>query len=286
MIGKVLKENDYKFEYGKETVYVNVFGGFKYKKNASKYIVYSYDNNKLFYGNLFIRNDEVIVMTDKEDPSLIVKEFVSNILNNKKSDEFEIISLDKVKSIQIIDEASCDFDVDISKLKDLTIPKLESVVQVEEKPKKRKFSIVGVGIFLVFAIITLFFFVNPQFITGENKEYSCVKNYIHDKLPADVSEKVDLEFTSKGKIIDINIISDYQFNDSDYYTEFRDKNYFYQYFSDGDTYKFEDEDQIFRLFSKIDTEVDYFMPSDLDELIKYYEDNGYSCTLVEESEQL
>lgn len=284
MIGKVLKENDYKFEYGKETVYVNVFGGFKYKKNASKYIVYSYDNNKLFYGNLFIRNDEVIVMTDKEDPSLIVKEFVSNILNNKKSDEFEIISLDKVKSIQIIDEASCDFDVDISKLKDLTIPKLESVVQVEEKPKKRKFSIVGVGIFLVFAIITLFFFVNPQFITGENKEYSCVKNYIHDKLPADVSEKVDLEFTSKGKIIDINIISDYQFNDSDYYTEFRDKNYFYQYFSDGDTYKFEDEDQIFRLFSKIDTEVDYFMPSDLDELIKYYEDNGYSCTLVEESE--
>ena len=284
MIGKVLKENDYKFEYGKETVYVNVFGGFKYKKNASKYIVYSYDNNKLFYGNLFIRNDEIIVMTDKEDPSLIVKEFVSNILNNKKSDEFEIIPLDKVKSIQIIDEASCDFDVDISKLKDLTIPKLESVVQVEEKPKKRKFSIVGVGIFLVFAIITLFFFVNPQFITGENKEYSCVKNYIHDKLPADVSEKVDLEFTSKGKIIDINIISDYQFNDSDYYTEFRDKNYFYQYFSDGDTYKFEDEDQIFRLFSKIDTEVDYFMPSDLDELIKYYEDNGYSCTLVEESE--
>ena len=107
---------------------------------------------------------------------------------------------------------------------------------------------------------------------------------MHDKLPADVSEKVDLEFTSKGKIIDINIISDYQFNDSDYYTEFRDKNYFYQYFSDGDTYKFEDEDQIFRLFSKIDTEVDYFMPSDLDELIKYYEDNGYSCTLVEESE--
>lgn len=284
MIGKVLKENDYKFEYGKETVYVNVFGGFKYKKNASKYIVYSYDNNKLFYGNLFIRNDEIIVMTDKEDPSLIVKEFVSNILNNKKSDEFEIIPLDKVKSIQIIDEASCDFDVDISKLKDLTIPKLESVVQVEGKPKKRKFSIVGVGIFLVFAIITLFFFVNPQFITGENKEYSCVKNYIHDKLPADVSEKVDLEFTSKGKIIDINIISDYQFNDSDYYTEFRDKNYFYQYFSDGDTYKFEDEDQIFRLFSKIDTEVDYFMPSDLDELIKYYEDNGYSCTLVEESE--
>ena len=284
MIGKVLKENDYKFEYGKETVYVNVFGGFKYKKNASKYIVYSYDNNKLFYGNLFIRNDEIIVMTDKEDPSLIVKEFVSNILNNKKSDEFEIISLDKVKSIQIIDEASCDFDVDISKLKDLTISKLESVVQVEGKPKKRKFSIVGVGIFLVFAIITLFFFVNPQFITGENKEYSCVKNYIHDKLPADVSEKVDLEFTSKGKIIDINIISDYQFNDSDYYTEFRDKNYFYQYFSDGDTYKFEDEDQIFRLFSKIDTEVDYFMPSDLDELIKYYEDNGYSCTLVEESE--
>ena len=57
MIGKVLKVNDYKFEYGKETTYINAFGGFKYKKNGNKYIVYSYDNNKLFYGSLFIKNN-------------------------------------------------------------------------------------------------------------------------------------------------------------------------------------------------------------------------------------
>ena len=33
----------------------------------------------------------------------------------------------------------------------------------------------------------------------------------------------------------------------------------------------------YRLFSKIDTSNDYFMPSGLEELLTYYKDKGYSC---------
>ena len=282
MIGKVLKVNDYKFEYGKETTYINAFGGFKYKKNGNKYIVYSYDNNKLFYGSLFIKNIAIIIMDTIEDASSIIKEFVDNILDNKINDNFEVISLNKAETVQIIDEAECTFVVDVYKLKEMTIPKPKSLVNEEVKPEKKRVSVVGIGLFLVFVVAVIFFAVNPQIITGENKNYSCVKNYEHNKLPADVTEKIELVFTNKNKIVSINIIADYKFRDSNYYTEFKDKNYFYQYFHDGDTYKFEDDNKIFRLFSEVDTEVDYFMPEDLNDLIKYYKDNGYNCVQKEE----
>ena len=45
----------------------------------------------------------------------------------------------------------------------------------------------------------------------------------------------------------------------------------------GDTYKFIDDTYTYRVFSKIDTSNDYFMPTKLDELISYYKDNNYSC---------
>ena len=50
MIGKILKVSDYKFVYGQDTVYINVFGAFKSRRSGNRYIVYSYDNKKLYCG--------------------------------------------------------------------------------------------------------------------------------------------------------------------------------------------------------------------------------------------
>ena len=36
MIGKQIRLNDYKFTYGRETIYLNVYGDFKNKKNNNK----------------------------------------------------------------------------------------------------------------------------------------------------------------------------------------------------------------------------------------------------------
>ena len=36
MIGKQIRLNDYKFTYGRENIYLNVYGAFKNKKNARK----------------------------------------------------------------------------------------------------------------------------------------------------------------------------------------------------------------------------------------------------------
>ena len=279
MIGKQIRLNDYKFTYGRETIYLNVYGAFKNKKNGNKYVIYSYDNNRLYFGSLFIRNKEIIVMIPKEDESEIVKKFTYSILDNKLSDDFEVISLDDIDSIQIIDETLCDFNVDMSKLYDITIPKPK--VEKEEIKPNKKISIASIFFVLLFVVIILFFFVNPEVIFGKNKEYSCTKSYLHDELPASVNEEVVLVFNGKDNINSIDVKTDYVFSDAQYYKDFKDKSYFYDYFKEGDTYKFEDTTYTYRLFSKIDTDEDYFMPSKLDDLVSYYRNNGYECKLVE-----
>ena len=279
MIGKQIRLNDYKFTYGRETIYLNVYGAFKNKKNGNKYIIYSYDNSRLYFGSLFIRNKEIIVMIPKEDESEIVKKFTYSILDNKLSDDFEVISLDDIDSIQIIDETLCDFNVDMSKLYDITIPKPK--VEKEEIKPNKKISIASIFFVLLFVVIILFFFVNPEVIFGKNKEYSCTKSYLHDELPASVNEEVVLVFNGKDNINSIDVKTDYVFSDAQYYKDFKDKSYFYDYFKEGDTYKFEDTTYTYRLFSKIDTNEDYFMPSKLDDLVSYYKNNGYECKVVE-----
>lgn len=279
MIGKQIRLNDYKFTYGRETIYLNVYGAFKNKKNGNKYVIYSYDNNRLYFGSLFIRNKEIIVMIPKEDESEIVKKFTYSILDNKLSDDFEVISLDDIDSIQIIDETLCDFNVDMSKLYDITIPKPK--VEKEEIKPNKKISIASIFFVLLFVVIILFFFVNPEVIFGKNKEYSCTKSYLHDELPASVNEEVVLVFNGKDDINSIDVKTDYVFSDAQYYKDFKDKSYFYNYFKEGDTYKFEDTTYTYRLFSKIDTNEDYFMPIKLDDLVSYYKNNGYECKVVE-----
>ena len=64
MNGKVIKLNDYKFNFGQETIFLNVFAVFKNIKNGNKYIIYSYDNKKLYSGSTFIKNNEIVIDTD------------------------------------------------------------------------------------------------------------------------------------------------------------------------------------------------------------------------------
>ena len=279
MNGKVIKLNDYKFNFGQETIFLNVFAVFKSIKNGNKYIIYSYDNKKLYCGSAFVKNNEIIVMISKGENDDDIKKFVKELINNNYQEEYEIISLDKVNSIQVIDEAICDIDVDINKLNDITIPK-PKVVEKEVVPKKKvNFTIVFLLVFIL--VVAMLFFFNPEVINGKNVKYVCSKSYVHEKLPASVIENVELEFNGHGTIIDIKVKSDYIFNDVNYYKEFRDKSYFYQYFSDGDTYKFDDNTYTYKLFSSINTKEDFFLPTDKDGLIKHYQDDNYTCKVVD-----
>ena len=96
MNGKRIKVNDFKFKYGQETIFINVFGAFKYKKNNNKYVIYSYDNSKLYYGSLFIRDNELVIMLSKNDGENLINKFLDDILTGNSDSDFEVISLDKI----------------------------------------------------------------------------------------------------------------------------------------------------------------------------------------------
>lgn len=285
MNGKKIKLNDYKFTYGQETISLNVYSAFKDTKTSNKYVIYSYENNnnKLFYGTYFERNKEAVIMTSKDSPKEIVEDFITSLLESKENKRFEIISLENIESVEVIDECSADFEVDLNKLYDLTMPK--PVIQTEEEPKKKKpISIAAVFFSLFIIVVVAFFFVTPEVIMGKSKEYKCTKTYSHKSLPASVNEEISLIFNGRGKIISIDIISDYVFSDTAYYKEFKDKSYFYKYIDEGDTYKFEDSTYTYRLFSKVNTTEDFFLPTDEDGLTSYYEGNNYKCKVVETNE--
>ncbi len=284
MIGKVLKVNDYKFVYGQDTTYINVYGAFKNKKSGNRYAVYSYDNKKLYYGSLFIKNDSLIIMTSKDDSEDVIKLFVESIISGKNNDDWEIVNLGNINSAEIIDQHELKIDVDMAMLADKTIPKPKIEKKEEAPKKKKKVSIPLLAMFILILMVALFLFVGPNFLMGKDKKYLCVKSYTHEEIPASVTDNVSLIFNNKNEIVSIDITTDYLFTNHDYYKEFKDKSYFYQYIKDGDTYKFDDDNYTYKLFSKIDTEVDYFMPRELKKLVDYYEKENYTCNLVEESD--
>lgn len=280
MFGKVIKLNDYKFNFGQETIFLNVFAVFKSIKSGNKYIIYSYDNKKLYCGSAFVKNNEIVVMISKGEDDNEIKDFVKELLEDNYQEKYEIISLDNVNSVQVIDEAVCDISVDINKLNDITIPKPKVKEEVVTPKKRVNFTVLFLFVFIL--VVAAFFFFNPEVIMGKNVKYICSKSYNHDKLPALVNENTELLFNGKGVIQDIKLKSDYVFTDVNYYKEFRDKSYFYQYFSEGDTYKFEDNTYTYKLFSSVNTKEDFFLPTDKDGLIKHYQDDGYICKVVDE----
>ena len=280
MIGKRIRISDYKFTYGQETVYINVFGVFKNIKSGNKYIVYSYDNKKLYFGSFFVKDNIGTVMVSKDTDKDIIKNFIDNVISGNNDNSYEIEKLDSIQSIQIIDELIYDYSVDINKLDEITIPK-EKIEEVKETPKK-KVSLFVIGIMVLLIVIGVFFFVNPEVITGKNIIYSCDKNYRHNELPATINENRIFTFNSKGIIMSIDINTDYVFNDIDYYNEFKNKSYFYKYVEEADTYKFDDTNYTYRVFSKIDVNTDYFLPDNKEELISYFENDGYNCKIKEE----
>lgn len=280
MIGKRIRISDYKFTYGQEVIYINVFGAFKNKKDGSKYIVYSYDNKKVYCGSFFVNNNMGTIMISKDMNEDIINDFIEDILSNKKSNKYEIFNLDEINSIQIIDEMVLDSVVDINKLYEITIP-VEKVTK-EVSNKKNKFPFTIVFIIFLFVVIGIFMFINPQIIYGKNKNYICNKEYSHKELPSNVIENISISFDGRGNLLSLNIIDDYVFTDVNYYNEFKNKNYFYKYIEEGDTYKFDDSIYTYRVFRSVDVTNDFFLPNSEEDLLVYYRNNGYDCNEKEE----
>ncbi len=184
MNGKRIKVNDFKFKYGQETIFINVFGAFKYKKNNNKYVIYSYDNSKLYYGSLFIRDNELVIMLSKNDGENLINKFLDDILTGNSDSDFEVISLDKIISAQIIDEGVINKKIDINKLDELTIPKKKAseVVNENKKKKKKEYQYLEYFFCIIYSCCSGFLLFNPEVTVGKDKNYVCDREYNHNVL--------------------------------------------------------------------------------------------------------
>lgn len=281
MNGKRIKVNDFKFKYGQETIFINVYGAFKYKKNSNKYVVYSYDNSKLYYGSLFVRNNEIVIMLSKDDSEELIDKFLNNILSGTGDNNFETISLDKITEAQIIDEGIVTEKFDISRLNELTIPKEKVKQDTTQNEKKKSVSISGIFFALFIIVVVAFFFFNPEAIMGKDKSYACSTEYNNSTLSTIVREEIKFIFDGKGKIKNATVTSDYIFNSDTRYNKFKNDGEFYKYMDEGDTYKFIDEEKTYRVMSNVEDLREYFSTDDEDSILEYYSEKNYDCKKIE-----
>ncbi len=281
MNGKRIKVNDFKFKYGQETIFINVYGAFKYKKNSNKYVVYSYDNSKLYYGSLFVRNNEIVIMLSKDDSEELIDKFLNNILSGTSDNNFETISLDKITEAQIIDEGIVTEKFDISRLNELTIPKEKVKQDTTQNEKKKSVSISGIFFALFIIVVVAFFFFNPEAIMGKDKSYACSTEYNNSTLSTIVREEIKFIFDGKGKIKNVTVTSDYIFNSDTRYNKFKNDGEFYKYMDEGDTYKFIDEEKTYRVMSNVEDLREYFSTDDEDSILEYYSEKNYDCKKIE-----
>ena len=276
MIGRRILINDYKFAYEKAAGYLNVYAAFMLSKKQC-YIIYSYDNKKIYYGNLYVKNRIGTIMITQEADD-IIKEFIDNLVNNKVNNNYQVIDLNYIDSIQIIDEKLCDFSVDINKVYNITMPKEVDKRTIDNKKNK---SIIPVIIVLfLFAGIGIYLYINKNSLIGDN-EYICEKTYKHEELPADVNEEINISFVN-GNLSKVKVILEHVFTDTNYYKEFKDSNMFYKYMEKGYTYKFDDDAYIYRTFNEINIDKNFSLPKKENKLISYYISNDYKCNLKEE----
>lgn len=280
MIGKIIKVHDYTFVYGQDIMYINVFGAFKNTKSGERYIVYSYDDKKIYYGSFFVKDNIGTIMISKNTNKDSVKEFIEDILSERKNKEIEIVDLGNVDSVQVIDEVLYDLDVDVKRLSDMTIPKRIDNDSSNGGNVKNK-SIVPLIIILIILVLGIIFIVSTKYISEKREVYVCSKEYNHEELPAGMKEDILLSFNYSNSLTSVEKRLDYIFNDSKYYIDFKNKNYFYKYMDEADSYKFIDEEKTYRLFYSVNVD-DFSLSKDEDVLLKYYEDNGYKCSLEEE----
>ena len=150
------------------------------KQNKSNYSIYPSffsENNNHKKNNIKIKLYNDIL---KEDYYILPLKFC-NFRNcyvfdipktqfDNKSNKYEIINLSYINSIQIIDEMIYNDDnIDIDKLDELTISR-NDCEEVQAVPLK-KHPLYIFGIILLFIIIGLFLYINPEIIIGKDIKY-------------------------------------------------------------------------------------------------------------------
>lgn len=273
---------------------VKLFVIFKDKKYGTKYVIFTDSSNQLYYGNPLVNGKKMVIMKfrDIKDAEM-VKEFVWKFLNGEQISNFDILEMPELDKLEIIDNNTLEVKEEyLNKLLNIFFNEnkeisketvLDSVTSPKKIKKKKSIFPVLFTLIIIFGGIFGYMYLknNPELIYGKSIYVDCKKSYINEELDSNVSEFVTLTFNNSQVLKKHEKVITYVFNDNDIYYNFKERNLSKNYIEDTGKEEFDDENLSFRLLVDYDLNNNYNLPKGYDELFDYYNNNEYSCSIVE-----
>jgi len=291
MIGKTLGVVEYNLTFGTDTRKVNVFSCFRYIKNNNLYVIYADVATKhelLHYGSSHVKNNTILSMACKIEEIEIIKEYIYKVINNQDLSDFQTIDLKDINGIEIIGSNNLEIKLEvIKKLEELTIPVLTT--PIEEKPKKEqsnkqinKKNSKKLLFILLIIIIFLgggYFYLTTSMSNNVSKQIVCTKVSTIKEIKATLSEQNTYNFKKNNQLNSIETINTYQFDNEIDYQNFNLKGTYHKYINKSEEPPiWNNETYTFKVTYGEEITSSYTKPTDYEEVIKYYNTKGYSCT--------
>lgn len=272
MSGKVLKVSSNDLYGNVDDRIVRVYACFCHTKYMNNYVVFSIegDTKKLCYGSIHLKNNSLVIFSVKDDVKKYILDFLNEYMNNKLI-EFEIMKIDNINKVELVSYSQMEYD-NLLLLDEKTIPKLTVKQEVTVKEKKPVFMYLIILVLILFGLgITLLYF-KPELFTIKYKGLDCVNNVYDNNIELYYDIEKSIVFDTKDKLSSIDVTRTYTFLESDVYFDFKNGDNHNQYFTNGEGYKYIDEELKFKLFYQEDSVID-----DYDEMLTYLKREGFSC---------
>ena len=275
MNGKVLKISNNDLNGNNDDRKIAVFAAFIHKKYMNKYAIFAFENEldkkKLAFGSIHLKNDSLVTFDVRPNEKDFINTFVSQYLDNKIDEsEYEIIDISNISKIELVSYGQEDFD----KLADLDKLSIKRVVNNEEADNKKGY---GMLYFIIMVLILLlggitYLYFNPDLFDVELKQLNCYKEGFNEIVELNYTSEAELKFNRKDEIDTFNKIDTYKFNNEEDYLKFKGNNEESKYFNINGAYKYNDNKLELKLIY-----TDKLVIYKYDEVLKYLENNGYTC---------
>lgn len=286
MNGKELKVVEYNLSFGGKERKVNVFSLFRYQKNNGLYVIYAdvgTTYNIINYGTSHMKENTILSMTPHEKDIEIIKEYIFKVTNNEPLEEFEILPLDNITSIEIISSEKLEIKPEVlASLTEKTIPKKETPKEEKKEIVKKKNP--AKTLFTIIIIFAIFGCAAYIFLLTQNKETvtkmaSCKKTTTNLEISAKIEETIEYNFNN-DTLEKIDTTQVFKFNTKEDYEDFINKGTMYKYMpDDAETggYQQNDEESTFTITKKENITSSYNKPTHYEEVLSYNKSEGYTC---------
>lgn len=276
MAGKILKvaSNDL---YGNvDDRFAYVYACFEHTKYMNNYVVFAIDSDmkKLCYGSIHLKNKSIVIFSVKQDIKKYIDQFLNEYMNDKLT-EFKLLDIGKTEKVELVSYNEMEYN-DILILDSKSIPRVEKKEEVVETKKKPIFLYFMLFFFILAGIGLTTLYLKPDLFTVKYKGLKCNNNLLDNDLGLYYGIEKDIKFTEGDKLKSISSIRTYTFLDSDSYYKFKEEEDHNEYFTNGERYKYIDNELKFKLFYEEESVID-----DYDEMLTYLKREGFSCERYE-----